>query len=117
MDLSTPTKTTHASSTLQPRPIYSAIQHRFSDQSMISPNLLRPITNIRTTLPRLLTSTTCRIAMMIAMKNGAVTTATAAMMTVRKARAPGNFINADQIMPYAADQTFYLKLSDALIFF
>jgi len=55
--------------------------------------------------------------MMIAAKNGAVTTATAAMMTVRKARAPGNFVNADQIMPYAADQTFYLKLSDALIFF
>ena len=55
--------------------------------------------------------------MMIAAKNGAMTTTTAAMMTVRKARAPGNFVNADQIMPYAANQTFYLKLSDALIFF
>ena len=55
--------------------------------------------------------------MMIAVKNGAMTTVTAAMMIVWKARAPGNFVNADQIMPYAADQTFYLKLSDALIFF
>ena len=55
--------------------------------------------------------------MMIATKNGAVTTVTAAMMTVWKARVPGNFVNADQTMPYAVDQTFYLKLSDALIFF
>ena len=65
----------------------------------------------------LLAPTTCRVAMMITATNGAVTTTTAAMMTVRKARAPGNFVNADQIMPYAADQTFYLKLSDTLIFF
>ena len=79
---------------------------------MISPNLLKPITSIRTTSPGLLASTICRVAMMIA-----VTTATTAMTTVQKARAPGNFVNADQIMPYAADQTFYLKLSDALIFF
>ena len=55
--------------------------------------------------------------MMIAVKNDAVTTATATMMTVRKARALGNFVNADQIIPYAADQMFYLKLSDTLIFF
>jgi len=55
--------------------------------------------------------------MMIATKNGTVTTTTTAMMTVQKARVPSNFVNADQIMPYAADQTFYLKLSDALIFF
>ena len=53
----------------------------------------------------------CRIAMMIATKNSAVTTATVAMTTVRKARAPGNFVNANQITPYAADQTFCLKLS------
>ena len=76
-----------------------------------------PTTNIRTTLPRLLTLTTCRVAMMIIAKNGAVTAATAAMTTVRKARAPGNFVNADQITPYAADQTLCLKLSHALIFF
>jgi len=55
--------------------------------------------------------------MMIVAKNGAVTTATAAMTTVRKAQGPGNFVNADQITPYAADQTFCLKLSHALIFF
>ena len=76
-----------------------------------------PTSNIRTTSPGLLTPTTCRVVMMIATKNGTVTTATAAMMTVWKARAPGNFVNANQIMPYATDQTFYLKLSDALIFF
>ena len=46
--------------------------------------------------------------MMIAAKNGAVTTATASTTT---ARVPGSFVNADQITPYAADQTFYLKLS------
>ena len=42
--------------------------------------------------------------MMITAKNGAVTTTTAAMMTVRKARAPGNFVNADQIMSYATNR-------------
>ena len=42
-----------------------------------------------------------------------MTTATAAMMTARKARAPGNFINADQIMPYISDQTLLLKGSRA----
>ena len=62
----------------------------------------------------LLTPTTCRIAMMIAAKNCTMTTATASMMT---ARVPGNFINADQITPYATDQTSCLKLSHALIFF
>ena len=72
---------------------------------------------MRTTSLGLLTPTTYRVAMMIAAKNGAVTTATFAMTIVRKARASGNFINADQITPYAADQTFCLKLSHALIFF
>jgi hypothetical protein len=33
---------------------------------------------------------------MIAAKNGAMTTATAAMMTGQKPREPGNFIVADQ---------------------
>ena len=46
-----------------------------------------------------------------------MTTMTVAMMIVQKARAPGNCVNANQIMPYAADQTFCLKLSHALIFF
>ena len=55
--------------------------------------------------------------MMIAAKNDAMTTATAAMTIVRKARASGNFINADQITPYVADQTLRLKLSHVLIFF
>ena len=63
--------------------------------------------------PRLLIPTTCRVAMMIAMKNSAVTTTTTFMMI---ARAPVNFVNADQITPYAIDQTFCLKLSHALIF-
>ena len=75
-----------------------------------------PTTNVRTTSPGLLTPTTYRIAMMIAAKNGTVTTTTAAMMTVRKARGPGNFVNADQITPYTTDQMFCLKLSHALIF-
>ena len=65
--------------------------------------------NIRTTSPGLLTPITCRVTMM--------TTMTATMMTVPKARGPGNFIHADQITPYVADQTFCLKLSYALIFF
>ena len=76
-----------------------------------------PTTNIRTTSPGLLTPTTCRIAMMIAAKNGTVTTTIAAMTTVQKAQAPSNFINADQITPYATDQMFCPKLSHALIFF
>ena len=62
----------------------------------------------------LLALTTYRVVMMIAAKNGAVTTVTTSMTT---AQAPGNFINADQITPYAADQTFCLKLSHTLIFF
>ena len=68
-------------------------------------------------LPRLPTPTTCHVAMMIAAKNGAVSTATTVMTTVRKARAPGNFVNADQITPYTVDQAFCLKLSHALLFF
>ena len=65
----------------------------------------------------MLTPTTCRVVMMIITKNDAMTTTTAAMMIVRKARGPGNFVNTDQITPYAADQTFCLKLSHTLIFF
>ena len=65
----------------------------------------------------LLALTTCRVAMMIAVKNGAVTTVTATMTIVRKAQGPGNFVNTNQITPYAADQMFCLKLSHALIFF
>ena len=67
-----------------------------------------PATNIRTTSPGLLTPTNCCVAMMIVAKNDAMTTVTAAMTTVQKARGPGNFVNANQIMPYAADQTFCL---------
>ena len=51
----------------------------------------------------------CHIAMMIAAKNDIMTTATAAMTTGRKARGPGNFVDADQITPYVADQTFMSK--------
>ena len=47
-----------------------------------------------------LAPTTYRVATMIAAKNGAVTTATASMTI---ARAPGNFINANQITPYVTD--------------
>ena len=70
---------------------------------------LRPTSSIRMTSPRLLAPIACRIAIM--------TTVTAVMMIDQKARGPGNFINADQITPYAADQTFCLKLSHALLFF
>jgi len=65
----------------------SAMQHRFSEQSMISPNLvcLRPTSDIRMTSPGLLAPTACRVAIMIAAKNGAMTTATAAMTTGWKA--------------------------------
>ena len=76
-----------------------------------------PTSVIRTTSSGLLAPTACRIAILIAAKNGAMTTATVAMTTGWKARAPGNFVNADQITPYAADQTFCLKISRALIFF
>ena len=78
-------------------------------------NAKRLTSDIRTTSCGLLTPTTCCVAMMIATKNGAVTTATA--MTFRKARGPRNFVNADQITPYVADQTFCLKLSHISIFF
>ena len=49
---------------------------RYYDTPII---LLGLISSIRMTLPELLTPTTCRIAMMIAAKNDAVTTATAAI--------------------------------------
>jgi hypothetical protein len=42
---------------------------------------------------------------MIATKNAAMITATTAMMIGRKAQGPGNFIDANQIMSYDADQT------------
>jgi hypothetical protein len=41
--------------------------------------------------------------MMIAAKNGATTTANAAMTTGRKNRGPDNFVNTDQITSYTAD--------------
>jgi hypothetical protein len=41
--------------------------------------------------------------MMIAAKNGAVTTATAATTTGRKNRGLGNFVNTDQITSYTAN--------------
>ena len=69
---------------------------------------------IRMTSSRLLAPTAYHVTILIAAKNGAVTTTTASMTT---ARAPGKFVNADQITPYATDQTFCLRLSHALIFF
>jgi hypothetical protein len=69
------------------------------------------------TSPRLLAPNTYRVAMKIAVKNGAVITATAAMMTVWKAQGSGNFINADQTTSYTTDQMFCLKLSHTLTFF
>ena len=68
-------------------------------------------------MSELLTPTTRYVVMMIVVKNDAVTTATAAMTTVWKARGPDNFVNANKITPYAIDQMFCLKLSHALIFF
>ena len=62
-----------------------------SPTSMISPNLLRPITNIRTASSELLTPTTYRVATIVAAENSTVTPVTASMMT---ARAPGNLVNA-----------------------
>jgi hypothetical protein len=44
-----------------------------------------------------------RVAMMIAAKNGTMTTTTGAMATSQKARGPDNFVTADQ--------TFCLKIS------
>ena len=55
----------------------------------------------------------CRVALMIAAKNGAMMTATAtATMTIgRKARGPGNFIDTDQITSYVSDQILCLRIS------
>ena len=64
-------------------------------------------------LTGLLVPIACHVAM-IAAKNGVITTATAAMMTGQKARGPGNFIDADQIMSYATDQMLCLKISTFL---
>ena len=58
---------------------------------------------------KLLAPIVCHVAMMITAKNDDMTTMTAAMTTGRKAREPGDFIDADQM--------FCLKLSHALIFF
>jgi len=79
----------------------------------ISPYLicLRPTSGIRTTSLELLAPTTCRVAMMIAAKNGAVTTATAAMTIVQKAQGPGNFINADQTFLSKANARFNILLN------
>ena len=64
-----------------------------------------PTSIMRATSPRLLTPTTCHVVMMIAAKNGAITIATATMMIGQKARGLGNFVDADQMMSYVADQT------------
>ena len=61
------------------------------------------------TSPGLLAPTACRVAMMIAVKNGAITTAIAAMTIGQKVQELGDFVDVDQ--------TFCLKLSHALIFF
>jgi hypothetical protein len=58
------------------------------------------------TSPELLAPTACRVAITIAAKNGAMTTAIAARTAGWKARGPGNFVDADQISSYAAEQTF-----------
>jgi hypothetical protein len=50
--------------------------------------------------------------MMIAAKNGAMTTAIAAMTTDQKARGPGNFIDADQMF-----EDKYLFIYEYLIVF
>ena len=86
-------------------------------QSKSSEPTNEPLSKPLSEPPGLLAPTTCRITRMIAAKNYIVTTVTAATTIGRKARGPSNFINADQITPYAADQTFCLKLSHALIFF
>ena len=65
-----------------------------------------PTTNIKTTSSRLLAPTAYRVAILIDAKNGAMTTTIAAMTIGWKTRGPRNFINADQITPYAIDQTF-----------
>jgi len=44
----------------------------------------------------LLALTTCHVTIMIAVKNGAMKTATTIMTTRRKARWPDNFVAADQ---------------------
>ena len=67
----------------------------YYDASVI---LLGLTSGIRTTSPGLLASSICRVAMMIALKNIADYTTTS--------RSKLNFINADQTMSYAADQTF-----------
>ena len=79
-----------------------------SNAATISQNLIciRPTSGIRTTTPGLFGPIACRVAIMIAAKNGAMTTATGAMTTGQEARGPGNFIDADQIMSYATDQPF-----------
>ena len=72
----------------------------------LSEPLESPTSVIRTTSSGLLAPTAYHVAILIAAKNGVMTTATAAMTIGRKARGPGNFVDADQITSYAADQTF-----------
>ena len=60
------------------------------------------------TSPGLLAATAYHVAMMIAMKNSAITTMTAAMTTGQKAREPGDFIDADQMFCLKLSHTFIL---------
>ena len=83
----------------------------------LSEPLESPTSVIRTTSSGLLGPTAYHVAILIAAKNDAMTTATAAMTIGWKARGPGNFIDTDQLTPYTIDQTFCLKLSHALMFF
>ena len=72
---------------------------------MISLNqiCLRPTSTTGMTSLGFLGPLAYRVVMMITTKNGAMTTAIAAMTTGRKARGPGNFVNADQITSYTVD--------------
>ena len=67
-----------------PEPCKAHAHIVFLASELLSESPELPTTNIRTTSPGLLTLTTYYVAMMIAAKNDAGTTATAAMMTVRK---------------------------------
>jgi hypothetical protein len=66
-----------------------------------------------TKLFSLLALTTCHVAIMIATKNGAMTTATTVMTTRQKARGPDNFVTTDQILrpKISALLVFYLFLA------
>ena len=68
---------------------------RCSRQPISTLMLRRSISTVGRTLLGFLSPIAQHVAMMIAVKNGDMTTATAAMMTSRKARGPGNFVDAD----------------------